>query len=64
MDREFLGVYRLYSAEFPLLADYDPEERLAHAVAIVQALVNYPDALAERAQGLRDGTAKPIEGLI
>jgi len=47
-----------------LLADYDPEERLAHAVAIVQALVNYPDALAERAQGLRDGTAKPIEGLI
>jgi hypothetical protein len=64
MDREFVGVYRLDSADFPLLADYDPDERLARAVATVQALVNDPNALMERAQRLKDGTAERIEGLI
>jgi hypothetical protein len=64
MGREFLGVYRLDSADFPLLTDYDPDERLRLAVATVQALVNDPDALVERARRLRDGTAKPLEGLV
>lgn len=69
MGREFLGVYRLDSADFPLVVpDMDMErlsmEHLQRAVARIQGLLNDPDALTQRAERLRDGTAKPVEGLI
>ena len=65
MGREFIGVYRLNSADFPLAApDMERDmERLRLAVVRIQALVNDPDALTQRAERLRDGTAKPIKGL-
>jgi len=33
-------------------------------MTMVQALVNDPEVMVERARRLRNGTAKPIEGLI
>ena len=39
-------------------------EHLQRAVARIQGLLNDPDALTQRAERLRDGTAKPVEGLI
>jgi hypothetical protein len=68
MGKQFLGVFRLDAAQFPLFDpdDYEPVNltRLELAIERVRALLNDPDALAERAQRLRDGTAKPIVALI
>lgn len=70
MGKEFLGVFSLDQAEFPLFDpddyEYEPVNlvRLEGAVARIQALLNDPDALMARARRLWDGTAKPIEGLV
>ena len=62
MDREFLGVYRLNSADFPLVVpDMECDsERLRLAVVRIQAILNDPELLAIRLAALREGTASRL----